>query len=438
VRGSVILRAKVMTPEDNELLTRVGLGTPMGELLRRYWLPLVESEELGPPDGPPRRVRLLGENLVAFRDSGGQVGLLDQRCPHRGASLFFGRNEEGGLRCVYHGWKFDSEGRCLETPTEPSETFARGVRARAYRCVERNGVVWAYLGPAAAEAPPLPDLGWAVAAPENRSTLTYLRACNWLQALEGDVDTAHLGWLHARMDETGRRRLPARADDPHRDKVAQDLSPVLSVVDHSAGVTIAARRNDDDGRHYWRISQFLMPIFTSVPATGRLRRAKAWVPLDDEHTLVWERNWDPSEALSVEQRRGRAGRVPGSGMHDDGDEPLSRGRFVASRDNDYRIDRERQRTASFSGLEESAPVQDAAVQESMGPIVDRSREHLGASDEAIIRVRRRLLEAARALRDGGVEPPGIRSPESYRLRGCQLVLPPGADWQEASREEQRA
>ena len=236
----------------------------------------------------------------------------------------------------------------------------------------------------------------------------------------------------------GRRRFRRARTDPHRDKVAQDLSPVLSVVDHGAGVTVAARRNDEDGRHYWRISQFLMPIFTSVPATGRLRRAKAWVPLDDEHTLVWERNWDPSEALSAEQRRGRAGRVPGSGMHDDGDDPLSRGRFVASRENDYRIDRERQRTASFSGLEESAPVQDAAVQESMGSIADRSREHLGASDEAIIRVRRRLLDAARALRDRGEEPPGVRSPEVYRLRGCQLVLPPDADWQEASREEQRS
>jgi phenylpropionate dioxygenase-like ring-hydroxylating dioxygenase large terminal subunit len=426
-----------MTPEENELLTRVGPGTPMGELLRRYWMPLLESDELGPPDGPPRRIRLLGENLVVFRDSGGRPALLEERCPHRGASLFFGRNEEGGLRCVYHGWKFDAEGRCLETPTEPSSSFARGVRARAYRCAERSGVVWAYLGPAA-EAPPLPDLGWAVVAPERRSTLTYLRACNWLQALEGDVDTAHLGWLHARLDETGRRRLPARADDPHRDKVAEDLSPVLSVVDHAAGVTVGARRTDGEGGHYWRISQFLMPIFTSVPATGRLRRAKAWIPLDDEHTLVWERNWDPDAALSEPERRGRAGRVPESGMHSDGDEPLSRGRFVAGRENDYFIDRDRQRTTSFSGLEESAPVQDAAVQESMGPITDRSREHLGASDEAIIRVRRRLLDAARALRDRGEEPPGIRSPETYRLRGCQLVLPAAADWQEASREEQRS
>ncbi len=213
---------------------------------------------------------------------------------------------------------------------------------------------------------------------------------------------------------------------------------MLAVVDPAAGVTVAARRADGEGGHYWRISQFLMPIFTSVPATGRLRRAKAWVPLDDEHTLVWERNWDPNAALSDEERRGRAGRVPESGMHGDGDEALSRGRFVASRENDYFIDRDRQRTASFSGLEESAPVQDAAVQESMGPIADRSREHLGASDEAIIRVRRRLLDAARALRDTGEEPPGVRLPASYRLRGCQLVLPPDADWQEASRDEQRS
>src|SRR5262249_37254935 len=341
------------TAVGEALLSRAGQGRPRGELLRRRWLPLIESEELGPPDGPPRRMRLLGENLVVFRDSNGRVGLLEERCPHRGASLFFGRNEDGGLRCVYHGWKFAADGHCLETPSERSESFARGVRARAYRCVERNGVLRAYPGPAEADIPALPDLGWAIVSPDRRSTLTYLRRCNWLQALEGDVDTAHLGWLHARMDESGRRRLPLRADDPHRDRVAEDLSPALTVVDHAAGITVAARRNNQDGRGYWRISQFLMPIFTSVPATGRLRRAKAWVPLDDEHTLVWERNWDPSAPLSEEQRRGRAGRVPESGMHDAGDEPLSRGRLAASRENDYLIDRERQRTTSFSGLEES-------------------------------------------------------------------------------------
>ena len=344
-----------MTPEDNELLTRVGPGTLMGSLLRRYWLPLLPSDELGPPDGAPRRMRLLGEDLVAFRDSGGRVGLLAEACPHRRASLFFGRNEEGGLRCVYDGWKFDVAGRCLELPSEPPDSRLReGVRARAYPCRELNGVVWAYLGPAE-EAPPLPELGWAVAPPSRRSVWTYARTCNWLQALEGDVDTVHLGWLHARVGSGGVREVAFHAEDRLRDIAVRDRLPDLHVVETPAGLSIGARRDDGAGGHYWRVSQFLMPVFTSVPAIGQQHRAKAWVPLDDEHTLVWEADWYPTEELAAGKDAASGRRTPDSGMLPDTEDPLERGRFAANRENDYGIDRERQRTSNFSGIEDSPP-----------------------------------------------------------------------------------
>ncbi|MFY9550703.1 MAG: Rieske 2Fe-2S domain-containing protein [Thermoanaerobaculia bacterium] len=398
----------------------------------------MEGSELGPRDGPPQRVRLLGENLVVFRDTEGRVGLLEQGCPHRGASLFFGRNEEGGLRCVYHGWKFDIGGRCVDMPTEAADSrLGHGVRARAYVCQERQGVIWAYLGPRA-DPPPLPDLGWALVPEVQRGALKYQRACNWLQALEGDIDTAHLGWLHARFNEAGRREVALNAADRLRDLAVADTRPALHVVDTAAGVVIGARREHGAANHYWRITQFLMPIFTSVPAIGSQYRAKVWVPIDDDHTLVWEPNWHPTETLADEDRRGWKGRVPMSGMREAGENALDRGRFVAALENDYRIDRERQRSANFTGIEESPPLQDAAVQESMGPIVDRTREHLGSTDVGIIHVRKRLLDAALRLRDRDEEPPGVSDPAAYRRRGCQLVLRHGADWLEASREQQRA
>src|ERR671937_275405 len=186
----------MLKQEENELITRVGPGTPMGNLMREYWVPAMLSSELPAPDCDPVRVMLLGEQLIAFRDTSGKVGLIQNNCPHRGASLFFGRNEENGLRCVYHGWKFDAQGNCVDMPNEPAESdFKTKVRARAYATQERGGIVWTYMGPKRAP-PPLPDLeanmlpdgAWQVGAIQ--------RECNWLQALEGDIDTSHLGFLH--------------------------------------------------------------------------------------------------------------------------------------------------------------------------------------------------------------------------------------------------
>jgi phenylpropionate dioxygenase-like ring-hydroxylating dioxygenase large terminal subunit len=322
-------------------------------------------------------------------------------------------------------------------PTEPPRSGLRSnLRARAYACQEQNGIVWAYLGPPEHQPTDVPGLGWAVVPAGQRALVTYQRRCNWAQALEGDVDTAHLGWLHSRFAGEDQREVALHDGDRLRDAVLRDHCPELDVAHTRAGVTIAARREYDEARHYWRISQFLMPIFTSVPAIGAQRRAKAWIPLDDAHTMVWEASWHPSRDLTPDEQDARPGRIPKSGMQEEGADPLSRGRFAAGREDDYRIDRQRQRTGNYSGLEESIPLQDAAVQESMGAIVDRSREHLGASDAGIVQVRRRLLEAARLLRDGDAEPPGVTEPDAYRVRGCQMLLERGADWRAASRADQ--
>ena len=191
----------VTTESENNLLTRVGPGMPMGNLLRQYWIPVLQSDDLPENDGAPVRVRLLCENLIAFRNTEGKVGLLDHACPHRCASLSFGRNEENGIRCLYHGWKFDIEGRCVDVPNEPAGSkFNEQIRATAYPCIERNGLIWTYMGPNRDNPPPLPQLGWAMVEPKRRGALRYQRECNWLQAMEGDFDSSHLSFLHLTFD----------------------------------------------------------------------------------------------------------------------------------------------------------------------------------------------------------------------------------------------
>ncbi|MPZ15404.1 MAG: Rieske 2Fe-2S domain-containing protein, partial [Chloroflexi bacterium] len=221
----------MLSKEDNELLTRVGPATPMGQLLRQYWIPVVRSEELADPDGEPMRVRLLGEDLILFRDTSGRVGLLEDHCSHRGASLFFGRNEADGLRCVYHGWKYDVAGACVDMPNEPPESnFKDKIRHRAYPCREYGGMIWSYLGPR--DVPPeLPKLEWALVGAEQRNLTPVLRECNWVQALEGDIDTSHLYFLHARLD-------PREERGPQNDNGVyhEDRHPRLHLVDTPYGV----------------------------------------------------------------------------------------------------------------------------------------------------------------------------------------------------------
>src|SRR5262245_57757750 len=418
----------MLSREDNELLCRVGRGTPMGELMRQYWMPAALSSELPDRDGAPLRVRLLGENLIAFRASSGAVGLVRESCPHRGASLFYGRNEAEGLRCVYHGWKFDVGGRCVDMPNEPAESgFKQKVRAVAYPCVERAGLVWAYLGPRETP-PPLPDLEPTLL--DDASVQIYQRECNWMQALEGDIDTCHTVFLHLGS---------VAADEAPPDTWARyalgDRAPRYEVSDMDFGVMYGAYRPAEADTDYWRIANFLFPFYAMVP-TGVLGlevRVRAWVPMDDDHTLALtiSRGQPPQSRHAGRQVVGPPETLPNT------TDWYGRFRCVGTADNDYLIDRKSQKTNSYTGIS-SIFLQDQAVTESMGPIYDRTQEHLGTSDAMVIRTRKRLIDAARALRDSGRIPPGVDNPDVYAVRSGGVVLPRGVDWVEATRKLREA
>jgi phthalate 4,5-dioxygenase len=421
----------MLSREDNELLTRIGPGTPMGELMRRYWLPALLSSEIPTPDCPPIRVRLLGEDLLAFRDTRGAVGLLEAACPHRGASLFFGRNEDCGLRCVYHGWKFDVSGQCVEMPNEPAESdFKHKVRAVAYPCQERNGVVWTYLGPAELQ-PGFPELEWATVPPEQSYGSKRLQECNWAQAMEGGIDSSHISFLHRdkdRDDPTLTRKGSAATK-----YITGDGAPQFEIVPTEYGMLIGARRKAEEDSHYWRITQWIFPWYTMIPAAGDIPiGGHAWVPIDDEHTWTWSFNWHPSRPFSDEEL---STMQAGMGIHCE----LIPGTFrpVRNKSNDYGIDRDWQASGrSFTGIK-GLSEQDAGIQESMGPIFDRSRERLGSTDAAIIQARRRLLTAASDLQKG-IDPPAL-DPAGYRVRSAGLLLPRSAyNWPELARERVQA
>jgi len=414
----------MLSRDDNELLCRIGPGTPMGNLMRQYWVPAALSSELPEPDGAPLRVRLLGEDLIAFRVSSGAVGLIQNSCPHRGASLFYGRNEAEGLRCVYHGWKFDVGGRCVDMPIEPAESnFKQKVRAVTYPCVERGGLIWTYLGPRPTP-PPMPELEATMLA-DNRIQV-YQRDCNWIQALEGDIDTGHTVYLH--LGGVDASEVPP---DSWARYALADRAPRYEVTDTDSGVMYGAYRPAEADTNYWRIANFLFPFYAMIP-TGVLGlevRVRAWVPMDDAHTLAF---LITHGAPPPPRNAGRQAVAPPETLPNTTDW-YGRFRCAADGTNDYLIDRKAQKTVSFTGIG-SIHLQDQAVTESMGPVYDRTREHLGTSDAMVIRTRKRLLDAARALRDRGQIPPGVDDPRVYAVRSGGVVLPRNADWIEATQK----
>jgi len=448
----------VLTREDNELLCRVGPATPMGAMLREYWHPVLLSTELPSPDCAPIRVRLLGEDLIAFRDSAGRVGMLADHCPHRGASLFFGRNEESGLRCVYHGWKFDVSGRCVDMPNEPPESnFKDKIRQRAYRCADYGGVVWVYMG-AREEPPPLPEIPLFL-VPERQQFFTKrLQENNWVQAIEGGIDTTHASFLHVRLslDLAMKREKDPKtnrewgADEQTNRGIGLAMTnryARFELVDTDYGIMIASRREAGDDSTYWRINQFLFPYWTMMPSHAvvdrehpkRSQGAHAFVPMDDETTITWsftanyERPFtdDELEKMLEYPNPGLHAGVP-KGLLPPTSAPMGAFRPVHNRENDYGLDYELQRTSQFCGIPDRS-TQDNAVQESMGPIYDRTREHLGISDTGVIRMRRRLLDAVKAHQPGGA-PPGADTPSAYRVGGCGFILPKQESWIETAHE----
>ena len=405
----------------------------MGDFFRRYWIPACLSEELPHPDSDPMRLRLLCEDLIAFRDSQGDVGVVANNCPHRGASLFFGRNEEGGIRCVYHGWKFTADGTCADMPNEPAESdFKHKVRVTAYPTLERGGVVWTYMGPS--PVPALPALEWTLLPPEQVSLSMLVQECNWAQAVEGGIDSSHVGFLHGKLKKSFAEIAPGTG----RYYTQKDNAPHFEVFDTEYGFVIGARRNAEPETYYWRISQFLYPFYSMIPpfgADGSLG-GHAWVPMDDHTVMMWEIEWNPNRPLT-EQERARESANKGTqgpeGMLPPSTRPGGRWYPRLNASNDYGLDYDLQRTSWFCGVP-STQIQDIAIQESMGKIYDRTQEHLGTSDTAIIHFRQRWLATARALSDTGQAPPGVNAPHTYAVRAASLVLPRGESWAEAGRQ----
>ena len=443
----------MLSAQDNELMCRVGPGTPMGKLMREYWIPALLPSELPIPDGHPLRLRLLGEDLIAFRVTSGKVGITENCCPHRGTSLFFGRNEEEGLRCVYHGWKFDVTGQCVDMPSEPPHSnFKAKVKARNYPCVERNGLIWTYMGERSSP-PPLPDL--APNLSPQCITWKRLQESNYMQGLEGDIDTVHQTFLHAGH---------VKPEDTL--KGSQDYYTTsqrwidIEVRDLEIGASYAGIRPvPDEDSTYWRIGHFAAPFYTfNVPGIlGRKNSCIAWVPVDDENTMVTNITVpispDPTLAgiggiMQGIQRPTPLGkndpygsRVPGQignlARQYASDTSDWNGRFrpLANRGNDYFIDRDLQ---SSMGTWSGVPViaQDPMAQESMGAIYDRRRERLGTTDTMLIRTRRFLINAAKALSDQGAIPAGVDKPELYNMYSGGAILPNSVNGLDATHDVQ--
>jgi phthalate 4,5-dioxygenase oxygenase subunit len=428
----------MLSHEDNETLVRVGKGTPMGDLFRLYWIPFFAAKDLA-ADGQPKRVKLLGEDLVVFRDTEGRVGLLANACAHRGAPLMFARNEDCGLRCVYHGWKYDVTGAVIDMPAEPARSrLKEHVRIKAYPCRERGGLVWAYMGPGK-EPPPLPNLEFNLVPAENVATSVRVQECNWLQALEGEIDSAHAPILHGRIDQKG----------AVNDWLAkQDLRPTFECMRQDFGMSIAAKRRLEDGLLYWRVNQFLMPFYTLVPPQTKFPELSghAWVPVDDENTLCIMFSYTPGGPLYPKSRqlfeKGHNGRESGhASQHCYA--TASPGAAYAdywtkfNRTTNFHFDYESQRSTWFSGLP-GLWVQDAACQIGIDPIYDRSTENLCASDTGIVMTRRLLLDSVSAFRDRGICPAGVSDPDIPMVRAVSLRLPEGTSWADAGRDHMRA
>ena len=409
----------MLSQEMNEFLTRTGPRTPMGELLRRYWIPALLDWELPQPDCPPVRVKLLGEKLVAFRDTEGRLGLIDEFCAHRGVSLWFGRNEECGLRCPYHGWKYDVTGQCVDLPSEAAESGMRErIKLKSYPCAELGGVIWAYMGPPA-EKPALPNFEWAILPPSHRVITKRWQESNYLQALEGGMDSSHVSFLHSGEMNT---------DPFHRNtggaRMVKSTKTTFDILDRPGGLLIGARRDADPGNSYWRITQYIMPWYTLIPPyANNALNGHAWVPMDDENCMAWTMTFHPTAPIPEKDVELF---MNGNGVHAE----LIPGTFrpQANRSNDYLIDREKQKSGRHYNGVRGLAIQDASVQESIGAIADRSVENLVATDNAIIMARQRLAQAAKEVQ-GGRKAPGL-DPDDQTVRSASFIIPADADFKE--------
>jgi phthalate 4,5-dioxygenase len=399
-----------MDKATSELLIRTGPDTPMGNLMRRYWVPVMSSSEIAEADGPQVRVQIMGEKLLAFRDTEGRAGLISEFCSHRGVSLFLGRNEEGGIRCSYHGLKFDILGKCLEVPSAPHMCPKMGIAG--YPCIERGGLVWAYMGPADKQPEP-PEIEWCLVPEANRFITKRLQQCNYLQAMEGGIDTAHVSFVH---------RYEVDIDPMHRgtkaiDYIKADGNVKFEIEQHDGGLIMYGKRKGEVDSNYWRITQWLFPWYTFIPPFGEhALGAHVWVPIDDENCWAWSINFHPNKPLSQEELDAMKA---GKGIHVKYEEGTWRP--AANKDNDYLIDRVAQKERrSYSGVFGFSE-QDASLQESMGPIQNHEAERMLPTDKGISMARRMLIEGVKCVQNG-IEPPALKA-ESHRVRAAGVLLP---------------
>ncbi len=420
----------MLTQEETDLLCQVSAGTPMGELMRQYWLPAAYDWELE-PDGQPQRVKLLGEDLLAWRNSDGVPAFTQNLCPHRGASLYFGRNEEDGLRCAYHGWKFDVDGNCVDMPNEPSTSnFKSKLKITSYKGADFGGMTWVYMGPNQENPPGVPQFEWGlVPEAQRRHYRRFIYECNWMQGLEGELDSTHAPFLHSRL---------RMEDDPRYGGYTVEKFADFHVQNTDYGLVYGAERKQEDGNSYWRATHFLFPFYGMFPATPARVPLSIYVPIDDYYTMHFGLEWHPTKELKG--NHWPDGELPTEvGVLTGGAGPWKaekKGTFYSkwwpamSPETDFHMDLEAKKTKNYTGIP-SVRQQDAALEWSMGPIMDRTKEHLGTADATVIKSRRRLIAAARALAEHGTPPPGSQNPELYNVRSCSVVLAGDQDWQEA-------
>jgi phenylpropionate dioxygenase-like ring-hydroxylating dioxygenase large terminal subunit len=412
----------MLTAADNELLVRTGPGTAMGEYFRRYWLPVALSREMPGPDSPPIRVKVMGEELVCFRDTQGRVGLIEPHCAHRGANLFFGRNEDCGIRCIYHGWKYDVDGKCVDMPNvAPGAAMHGKISIKAYPTREFGEMVWAYMGKPGgprAQLPEVPQLDHGMLSPPHSYVTKRLQACNWAHSMDGALDTSHFSFLHMPAPkQVSNVNATVAADERRLRWLRSDPLPQFTVLDHEVGFVVGGARKADGKDLYWRITQFMLPTHSITPSAmpGEVYYGYTWVPVDDESCWIYIYGWHPDRPITSEERakfdKGGYGQFAELGP---GYVPLR------NRTNDYLIDREDQKHRSFTGVRGIAE-QDAMAQESQGLIADRTRENLTSTDVAVVRFRRLMLGEAKALSEGR-EPVAPQRHASYRLRSGGAVI----------------